>query len=411
LESIGRADYLAAVAQVARLDEVSLVAAPDLVLQNQNPPPAQDEPAEAVDCTDLSPPEPGRLQARVVEVDLLGHEQPLPGVAVDVTGPGGRATTGADGTFSLTGLALGLVTVRLAKPGFESLETLVQSTTFLPPGVVTLTMTRLRLPRALVDDEILEVGQAMADPGLVGPYKVAILDPPRPDAALDDLRTWRARLGESDRIGLFAPWLLLPAGPGDPGTATCPPSGHVCGAFAAGELALGVHRTGANLPLRHVQGITLEIGDPEQGVLNPIGVNAIRSFPGRGVRIFGTRTLSADPEWTYLTSRRIVDAIERTLTRALHWMVFEPNNLMTRHAVARTAESLLNRLWRNGIISGESPGQAYVVKCDLENNPRESREAGRLVADIGVAPTTPYEFVLFRIGSAYEALTVTEVAR
>lgn len=410
LEGIGRAEYLAALPQIARLDEVALIAAPDLVLRDVTPPPAEEIPADDVDCCDLRPPEAGQLLAQVVEVDLTGVERPLPGVVVDVTGPGGRATTDEKGRFTVAGVAPGLVTLRLTKAGFEPAETLAEASRFPPPDPVTITMTRVRLPRALADDEILEVSQALANPAEVGPFKVAVLDPPRPDATLDDLRTWRARLGDFDRMGFFAPWLLPPAAEGA-GGAACPPSGHVCGAFAAGELTLGIHRTGANLPLRHVQGVTLTIDEAEQGVLNLAGINAIRGFPGRGVRVFGTRTLSADPEWTYLTARRIVDALERTLLRELQWMVFEPNTVMTRHAAAQTAATLLGRLWRAGIIAGDSARQAYAVKCDLENNPDEGREAGRLVIDIAVAPTTPFEFVLFRLGSAYDALTVTEAAR
>lgn len=413
LEQIGRAEYLAALPQVARVEEAALIAAPDLVLQNQFPPAADELPPEAVDCCDLSPPESGKLSARVVEIDSDGAEQPLRRVGVDVTGPGGRAVTDEAGLFSVTGVALGLVTVRLAKDGFEPLEVLVQSAQYLPVDPVTLTMTRVSLPRALHEDEILEVSLAMADPGLVGPYKVAILDPPRPDAVLDDLRTWRARLGDSMRLGFFAPWLRLPStdARGEGGVIPCPPSGHICGAFAAAEQAVGPHRTGANLPLRFVEGLMLGIDEAEQGILNPVGINAIRAFPGRGIRAYGTRTLSADPQWRYLTARRVVDAIEKTLERALRWMVFEPNNLMTRHAVAQTAAALLNRLWREGVLAGSAPEEAYAVKCDLENNPADTREAGQLVLDVGVAPTTPFEFVLFRLGSSFDALQVTEAAR
>lgn len=411
LEKISSGTYLGVLSQIARLDEVALIAAPDLVLQSSSLPPADELPPEKLDCCDLSPPEPGMVTARVVEIDSDGSERALGGVSVDVTGPGGRAETREDGMFTVIGVALGLVTLRLMKEGYEPAEVLVESSKFEQEDPVTLTMVRFTPPRALTEDEVLEVTQALANPAYVGPYKVVIADPPRPDATLDDLRAWRSRLGDSNRIGFFAPWLRLPplASGGD--VVPCPPSGHVCGAFAAGELAEGIQRTGANLPLRHVQAVTLAISDVEQGILNPAGINAIRTFAGRGVRAFGTRTLSSDPEWTYLTARRVVDALEKTLERALQWMVFEPNNLMTRHAVAQTATTLLNRLWRLGILAGNSADEAYVVKCDLENNPDESRVAGRLVVDIGVAPTTPLEFVLFRLGNAFDALTVTEATR
>jgi hypothetical protein len=249
----------------------------------------------------------------------------------------------------------------------------------------------------------------MANPAIVGPYKVAILDPVSPDERHDDLRTWRARLDDSARMGFFGPWLRIPAPDFDgDGYLSCPPSGHVCGAFAAAEAADGIHRSGANLQLRYVEGVTLPISDAEQAMMNPVGLNAIRTFPGRGTRVFGTRTLSSDPEWRMLTARRIVDALEKTLERGLHWMVFEPNNLMTRHAVSTTAEAFLNRLWRDGVLAGDKPEAGYSVKCDLENNPDETREVGQLIVDISVAPTTPFEFVLFRLGHVYDSIKVTE---
>lgn len=411
LAAVGSADYLAVLPRVAGLDEVALICAPDLVLQSSAPLAADELPPEPVDCCDLRPAEPGQLFARVVGADAEGVERPLAGVVVDVTGPRGRAVTDDEGEFVASGVALGLVTVRLTKAGFEPAEAVVQASAYLPPDPVTLPMVRFDPPRALTAEEVLVVVAALADPGTVGPHKVVIADPPRPAATFDELRTWRSRLGDSDRVGLFVPWLLLPPRSADSDLVPCPPSGHVCGAFAAGELALGIHRTGANLPLRHVQALSSTIGDAEQAIANPAGINAIRSFPGRGVRAFGNRTLSSDPAWAQLTTRRVVDAIEKSLVRALQWMVFEPNNPMTRHAVSQTAATLLSRLWREGVLAGDAAEQAYGVKCDLENNPEEGRAAGALVVDVGVAPTLPYEFVLFQIGTAHDALQVTEAAQ
>jgi phage tail sheath protein FI len=209
-------------------------------------------------------------------------------------------------------------------------------------------------------------------------------------------------------MGIFAPWLTLPALDASGDRLTCPPSGHVCGAFAAAELTVGIHRTGANLHLRYVDGTTLTIGDEEQAGLNPVGINAIRAFPGRGIRAFGSRTLSSDPAWRFLTARRVVDAVERSLARALQWMVFEPNNLITRQSVTATASTLLGMLHREGILAGTTPEEAYAVRCDEENNPESTRDAGGLVVDVAVAPSSPYEFVVFRLGRTYDALDVTE---
>lgn len=410
LESIGAADYIAGLDQVARLDEVALIAAPDLVLQPQQAERSEVPPRARPDCCDLSPAALGKLLVQVVGEYPNGTERPLAGVEVDVLGSGGRTRTDANGLFKATGVPLGLATVRLVKDAYEPAEAVIAAESYLPSDPVTLTMTRIALPRALPESAVLMVVQAMLDPARVGPYKVAVVDPPHPAATLDELRTWRARLGDSNRMAFFAPWLRLPStdAGGNGGIIPCPPSGHICGAFAAAELEVGIHRSGANLPMRHVEGVMLEIDEASQGLLNPAGINVIRSFPGRGVRLYGTRTLSSDPEWRYLTARRVVDAIEKSLERGLHWMMFEPNSLITRHAVAQSASALLNRLWREGVLAGSAPAEAYSVKCDLENNPDESRAAGQLVVDISVAPTTPFEFVLFRVGNAFDALKVTE---
>ena len=411
LTGIGAATWLAALPTLARLSEPALIAAPDLVLPDALPPADEGPIPEARDCTDLAIPPEGRLAGRVTTGDLPdvpGSGTPVAGAAIDVTGPGGQATTDADGHFAVAEIALGLVTLRITKPGFEPLEVLVQSRTFdLPPRPFEL-QPRTRL-RALTEFEVLEVAQALAEPTLVGPYKIAIVDPPHPDTRLDDLRSWRSRLGDTARIGLFGPWLRV-AGPAGAEAAlvSVPPCGHVCGAFAAAEREAGIHRSGANRQLRFVEGLTLAIDEAEQGLLNPAGINAIRAFPGRGIRANGSRTLSSDPEWRFLTSRRVVDAIEKTLEASLAWAVFEPNNLLTRHTVTVTVQTFLNRLWRDGVLAGARPEAAYTVKCDSDNNSEADQAEGRLTVDIGVAPTEPYEFVLFRLGHAQDALKVTE---
>lgn len=411
LEDMSAAPWLDVLDAVRHVTDAAMVAAPDLVLAQAALPRAPGAAPVAEDCRNLVPRPLGHLPGIVTGVDADGAEVPLAGVAVDAAGPGGVAVTDAAGTFALSGIEEGLVTLRLSRTGFEPVEFLAQSSPFASAPPVRISLTRIATPRPLGPDAVLTVQRAMADPTRVGPYKVAILDPPAALSRLDEISTWRARLGDDARLGFFAPWLTVPV----PDTSTggllaCPPSGHVCGAFAAAETTIGIHRTGANLPLRYVEGTTLAIDDAEQAGLNPVGINAIRAFPGRGIRIFGTRSLASDPEWRFLTARRIVDAIERTLERALHWMVFEPNTLITRHAVATAAGTLLGRLHRDGVLAGAAPEAAFSVKCDLENNPEEGRAAGRLVVDIAVAPTNPYEFVLFRLGHTYDALHVTETS-
>jgi hypothetical protein len=410
LDRITREDWLSALEPIKRLADAALIVAPDIMLPKAGLPPP-DAPLPAVlDCCVLERPEAGYLLGKVVSYNNDGQEIPLGGVAVDIAGPGGIATTGSDGLFSVSDIGLSLVSIRLNKQGYEPLEFQAQPSPFMPSQPVVMSMAPLTSPKVFAADEIVELQTALANPDYVGPYKVALADPPASDMRADQLATWRSRLGDSARMGFFAPWLNLPARDlsGNPMSLACPPSGHVAGAFAAAENATGIHRTGANLQLRYVEGVTLVIDDATQEGLNPIGVNAIRAFPGRGVRIFGTRSLSSDPEWRYLTTRRIVDAIEKSLERALQWMVFEPNNLITRHSVQTTASILLDRLFRQGVLSGVKAEGAYSAKCDLENNSDASLDEGKLVVDIAVAPTQPFEFIYFRLGHEFDAIQVTE---
>jgi hypothetical protein len=387
--------YLAAFQAARGVEEAALVAAPDLVL----PPPdllGSDPAAEPeLDCCNLEPAPLGLIAGSVRDAE---SGEPVAGVIVEAAGAAAQAVTDGAGSFTLAPLPLGLFTIRLTKPEYEAAEIMLQATEAPLPGAEPVRLAPLSFPTRLDDDSILLVQREMAV--AAGPYRVAIVDPPAAGLKPDQLLTWRSRLGESDRLAFFAPWLVTPDG------VAVPPSGHVCGALAAGEMASGIARAPANLPLRHVVGPTLAIDDAVQATLHAAGINAIRAFPGRGVRIWGARTLSADPEWRQLSARRVVDAIERTLEATLQWAVFEPNSVVTRQAVAFTIETLLERLWRAGGLAGGSPAAAYRVKCDLDNNPDEGRGNGRLVAEVAVAPATPFEFVVFRIAKSLDQLNV-----
>ena len=410
LTGLQTSDYFAALSEVSRLAEVALIAAPDLVLPDTSPPPSDPPTAVPVDCHVLTPPPQNHLRGVIKSVDDSGQDTAEGGVIVDAAGTGDLVRSDASGRFAITGLAAGLITLRLSKQGLTDLDYAAQSSPFASALPVTIFMTQVATPRVFGLDEVLSVQQAMANPSIVGPYKVAILDPTGAHDDLRGLQTWRARLGDLQRGGFFAPWLRLPSTSpmGEGGLLPCPPSGHICGAIAAAERAHGIHRAGANIALGYAEGVMLEFNDVENGMLNPIGINAIRTIAGRGTRPWGTRSLSADPEWQFLTARRLVDAIEKSMERALQWMVFEPNSLMTRHAVATTSRTFLAALWRDGILAGAKADHAYTVKCDLENNPDESRATGRLIVDIGVAPTTPLEFIFFRLGHEMDATKVTE---
>jgi len=135
----------------------------------------------------------------------------------------------------------------------------------------------------------------------------------------------------------------------------------------------------------------------EQSLLNPIGINCIRPFGTRGIRIWGARTLSSDSDWRYINVRRLFNMIETTILDGTQWAVFEPNDTKLWEGVSRTLTGFLNGLWRSGALFGASPDQAFYVKCDAETNPPSSIDEGKLVVEVGLAPVKPAEFVIFRI--------------
>ncbi len=193
----------------------------------------------------------------------------------------------------------------------------------------------------------------------------------------------------------YFPWIQVY----DPekGNVFVPPSGHIAGVYSRVDSERGVHKAPANELVRGALGLKYNVSKGEQDLLNPKGINAIRTMSG-GIRIWGARTLSSDPSWKYVNVRRLFIMVESSIERATQWVVFEPNDHRLWKRVTRTISSFLTLLWRNGALMGTSPEQAFYVKCDEETNPSEVVDAGQLVVEIGLAPVKPAEFVIFRIG-------------
>lgn len=193
----------------------------------------------------------------------------------------------------------------------------------------------------------------------------------------------------------------------DPGSiVTVPPSGHIAGIYARNDIARGVHKAPANVPVRGALGLSRRLNDTEQGVLNPAGVNVIRFFTGRGVIVWGARTLApAASEWRYVPVRRLFIMVENSIRRGTQWVVFEPNDERLWKSIRRDVSAFLTLLWRQGALQGTTAEQAFYVKCDAETNPQRVIDAGQVVIEVGLAPVKPAEFVIFRIGhSSAEAV-------
>ena len=225
--------------------------------------------------------------------------------------------------------------------------------------------------------------------------RIAIIDPP-PGLSPQQMKKWRERDSNYDSkyAAVYYPWLRVDGPDGSP--IDVPPSGHIAGVYARNDNERGVHKAPANEVVRGALSPELQITKGEQDVLNPIGVNCIRTFVGRGTRVWGARTLSSDPAWRYVSVRRLFNFVEESIERGTQWVVFEPNDADLWARVRRDVGAFLTGVWRDGMLFGATPAEAFFVKCDAENNPPDVRDRGQLVIDIGMAPVKPAEFVVFR---------------
>jgi uncharacterized protein len=205
----------------------------------------------------------------------------------------------------------------------------------------------------------------------------------------------------------YFPWLVV-RDPLSGEVVSTPPSGHMAGIWARTDALRGVHKAPANEPIRGAVDLTYLVTRPEQDILNPKGVNCIRFFSGEGIRVWGARTLAAEAsEWRYINVRRLFNMLEEAIAGGTRWMVFEPNDPTLWRSIRRDIGAFLTRVWRDGALLGRTPEQAFFVKCDEETNPADVRDAGMVVALIGVAVVKPAEFVVFKL-SQWAGGTETE---
>ena len=200
----------------------------------------------------------------------------------------------------------------------------------------------------------------------------------------------------SDYAGFYYPWLSV-INPETGVEESVPPGGHVAGIFARSDAQHGVHKAPANEVVRGVQQLTQTVTKGAQESLNPKGVNCIRSFRGRGIRVWGARTTSSDPLWKYVNVRRLFLYLEESIYEGTQWVVFEPNNEELWARVEQTIRNFLTGVWDDGALMGSTPDEAFYVKCDRTTMTQSDIDNGRLICEIGVAPTKPAEFVVFRI--------------
>jgi Bacteriophage tail sheath protein len=394
------------------------------------------------------PPEPVVIEE--LRVDLTD----IRGLDVDPA-VGLRATGGRDGLATLTvddfvgvpiGPADGPDAVAVKRRGLRALESISEIGLLAIPDaqVRPIALNPVVPPPPCVPDPCIENPPPLPSPVVRGPAELpptfginelfliqsemilqcerlrdrfALLDSPfdASTSALAGIRgigEWRSRF-DTKFAALYFPWVkvvdpLFGAGAGI--TRLVPPSGHVAGVVAGTDLDVGVHKAPANRRIEWAVDASVTVGDEEHGILNANGINALRTTGGRGLRVQGARTVSSDTDWRFVNVRRLISMIEKALESALQWAVFEPNDVFTRARATMTVTIFLLGLHERGMLAGATPEESFEIKCDLDNNPDAERDLGRLIIEIRVAPSKPFEFVVLRVGRVRDALEVTDAA-
>jgi phage tail sheath protein FI len=225
--------------------------------------------------------------------------------------------------------------------------------------------------------------------------RFAVLDVPENSQNVSDVQAHR-NLFDTSYAAIYHPWVKI-YDPLEKREIMIPPSGSVIGIYSRSDQERGVHKAPANEVVRGVTDLKYVLNKGEQDILNPIGANLIRVFPGRGIRVWGARTLSSNTLWKYVNVRRLLLYIEESIDEGTQWVVFEPNNEKLWGRVRATITEFLTRVWRDSALMGTTVEEAFFVKCDRTTMTQDDIDNGRLICVIGVAPVKPAEFVIFRI--------------
>ncbi|HTT39055.1 MAG TPA: phage tail sheath subtilisin-like domain-containing protein [Burkholderiales bacterium] len=251
-------------------------------------------------------------------------------------------------------------------------------------------------------DVCVAAGDALIEHAESLRYRFAVIDPPF-NCSMTQIRNFRGQF-DSTYAAVYHPWLEIfdpterPAQGAPPKRLQLPPSGFVTGIYARTDIERGVFKAPANEEVLGLIKLENNINKARQDVLNPENINALRFFEGRGNRVWGARTISSDPEWMYINVRRLFIYLEHSIDKGTQWAVFEPNNERLWANIRNTVEDFLLVTWKTGALMGSKPEEAYFVRCDRTTMTQNDLDNGRLIVLIGVAPTKPAEFVIFRIG-------------
>jgi phage tail sheath protein FI len=265
-------------------------------------------------------------------------------------------------------------------------------------------------------DEVQSMQTAVLDHCTTLGDRFAILDA-LPCAGIDGVMKQRQTLNALNGA-FYYPWLQLANGPVQPPEIEIrdcpllvqgfvPPCGHVAGIYARSDQRVGVYKAPANETVEGVLDLEINLSNVQQGLLNPEGINCLRAFPGRGIRVWGARTLSREAVWTYVNVRRLFLTAGRWIERNMTGVVFEPHDIRLWARISRELTAYFNDLFQRGALKGSTAQEAFYIKCNAETNPPEVRNAGQIVTEIGLAPAVPSEFVIVRIIHGSNGVTIT----
>lgn len=226
-------------------------------------------------------------------------------------------------------------------------------------------------------------------------FRFAVVDAPKGVNSVSELDP-RTKITDSSYAAFYYPWIVI----SDPKTGArklVPPGGHSLGVYARTDVERGVFKAPANEVLRGALDLEFDINDGLQDDLNPKGVNVIRRFPGRGIRVWGARTITSNALWKYVSVRRLFIFLERSIYEGTQWVVFEPNDDRLWARVTDTIRLFLRGQWRLGALFGRTEQEAFFITCDRTTMTQDDILNGRLICEIGIAPVRPAEFVVFRI--------------
>ena len=168
------------------------------------------------------------------------------------------------------------------------------------------------------------------------------------------------------------------------------------GIYARTDSSRGVHKAPANETVL-CSGLKVSFTRQEQDILNPAGINLIRALPGQGIRVWGARTAGSNSAFRYVNVRRLFIYVEESIRANTGWVVFEPNDASLWTRVRLTVSGFLETLWRSGMLAGAAPEESFFVEIGPSTMTEDDIRNGRLICNIGIAPSRPAEFVIFRV--------------